>query len=209
MYIGVTAGLIDGYHHKRLGAAWMLFCWCCLRQTGQGEEGVICYGAVITYAQIAEEMNCSAANVRKWMRRLKQQSYVRVEPDRRGFRLFIKNPKKVRLSKLGQPKPTETVQTQHARSSTYGHSKPIHYIENAGTSEMLLRSELTKLLKNNNTTADAKPASVPLRFGELEKIKSIPLEKSPWEMEATRRKLLTQAEEIKRKYPSREREAAR
>jgi hypothetical protein len=40
MYLGVVAGLIDGRHHKRLGAAWMLFEWAVMRQTGQGQEGI-------------------------------------------------------------------------------------------------------------------------------------------------------------------------
>ena len=61
MYVGVTSGLVDGKHHKRLGAAWMLFLWCIMRQTGQGEEGIACYGAVVTYAAIACEMNCAKA----------------------------------------------------------------------------------------------------------------------------------------------------
>lgn len=203
MYLGVTAGLIDGCHHKRLGAAWMLFCWCCMRQTGQGEEGVICRGAVITYAEIADEMNCSPANVRKWMYRLTRQGYLRVEQDRRGLRVFIKNPKKTRLSKLGQPERVETAQLQHARPPSVGHSNSVHLIENASTSEILLRSDLTKRPKNNNTTADAKSASVSLSLKELGKIKTIPQEKTPREIDAQRRKLLTQAEEIKRKYPYR------
>jgi hypothetical protein len=97
MYVGITAGLIDGEHHKRLGSAWMLFQWCVLRQTGQGVEGIVCRGAVITYDQVAKEMNCSAAKVRKWMRRLIVYRYVRMERHRYGFTLFILNPKKFRV----------------------------------------------------------------------------------------------------------------
>jgi hypothetical protein len=153
MYLGVTAGLIDGRHHKRLGAAWMLFEWCIMRQTGQGEEGIICRGAIVTYAEIADEMNCSAANVRKWMHRLVQQGYVRVERDRRGLRVFIKNPKKIRLSKLAHSKPIVSVQVEHVRPSIDGYSKPIHAVEKTATSEKPLRNDLTKLPNNNNTDA--------------------------------------------------------
>jgi DNA-binding MarR family transcriptional regulator len=179
MYLGVTAGLIDGHHHKRLAAAWMLFEWCIMRQTGQGEEGVICRGAVITYAEIADEMNCSAANVRKWMHRLVQQGYVRVERDRRGLRAFIKNPKKIRLSKLARSKPNESVQVQHVRPSIDGHSKPIHAVEKTGTSEKPLRSDLTKLPKNNNTTAASKPDAVSIpSLKELTRQKTPPKSKT-------------------------------
>ena len=202
MYLGVTAGLIDGRHHKRLGAAWMLFEWCIMRQTGQGEEGVICRGAIITYAEIADEMNCSAANVRKWMHRLVQQGYIRVERDRRGLRVFIKNPKKIRLSKLAHSKAAESVQVEQVRPSIDGHSKPIHTVENAATSENLLRSDLTKLLKNNNTDAAAKAAAVPIpSMKEILKEKTVPRGKSQAELDATRRELLLQDARLRREHP--------
>ena len=65
MYLGVVAGLIDGRHHKRLGPAWMLFEWAIMRQTGQGEEGIVCRGATITYEQVAVEMNCPTCATQK------------------------------------------------------------------------------------------------------------------------------------------------
>lgn len=160
MYLGVVAGLIDGRHHKRLGAAWMLFEWAIMRQTGQGEEGIVCRGATIIYRQIADEMNCSAANVRKWMRRLIQQKYVRIEHDRYGFRLFILNPKKSRVSKLGQPESAPRVQTRYARVSADGRSKHIHPIEKSNPFDKLLQNNPTKLLKNNNTKPLAHAGSI-------------------------------------------------
>lgn len=203
MYLGVTAGLIDGRHHKRLGAAWMLFEWCIMRQTGQGQEGVICRGAVVTYAEIADEMNCSAANVRKWMHRLVEQGYVRVERDRRGLLVFIKNPKKIRLSKLARPKHPETVQVQQVRPSTDGRSKSIHSVENKGASENFLRSDLTKLLENNNATADANCASgLPPRLMKLGNQKSLPGRMNDAELDERRRELLIQAKRIMRDYPA-------
>jgi hypothetical protein len=159
MFVGVTAGLLDGRHHERLGAAWMLFVWCCCRQTGQGEEGIVSWGAVITYANIAEEMNCKRGTVREWMARLVEQKYIRVECDRRGIRVFVLNPKKFRVPRVQHSKPNVSVGSRHSRVSEPQHSKPIHAIENTATSESLLRNDLTKLLKNNNTYADAKTAS--------------------------------------------------
>lgn len=184
MYLGVVAGLIDGRHHKRLGAAWMLFEWCCMRQTGQGTEGIVCRGAVVTYAEIADEMNCKRGSVREWMARLVRQKYIRLERDRRGIRIFVLNPKKARVSKLQHSKPAVSVGNSVGRVPEVQHSKPIHAVGNTATSETLLRSDLTKLLKNNNTTASV---SVP----SLSREKAIPKQgKSPAEVDAERRRQL-------------------
>jgi hypothetical protein len=170
MYLGVVAGLIDGRHHRRLGAAWMLFEWCIMRQTGQGQEGIVCRGATITYGQIAEEMNCSSANVRKWMRRLIQQKYIRFERERYGFRLFILNPKKIRVSTLEQPGSVQGVQSRPSGMSTDEQSKGTHSIDKSSTSENLLQNNLTKLLKNYNSAslADARSIlfSIPEEMGQ-------------------------------------------
>lgn len=180
MYLGVTAGLIDGRHHKRLGAAWMLFLWCCCRQTGQGEEGIVCRGAVVTYAGIAEEMNCKRGSVREWMRRLVEQKYVRVERGRRGIRIFVLNPKKMRVSRIQHSKPVVSVENPHCRMPEPQHSKPIHAIENAVTFENLLQNDLTKLLKNNNTTAGAKSAPFIFPVSDLRAEQRQPQEQPPY-----------------------------
>jgi len=158
MYLGLTAGLIDGEHHKRLGAAWMLFAWCVLRQTGQGKEGIVCRGAVLTYQGIASEMNCQKGSVREWMRRLVNQGYIRTERDRRGIRIFVRNPKKIRLSQSQRSQTVVSVGTSTGRVLEPQHSKGIHPIDSKGASENLLQNNLTKLLKNNNTARTLKNA---------------------------------------------------
>jgi hypothetical protein len=200
MFVGVTAGLLDGRHHERLGAAWILFLWCCCRQTGQGEEGIVCRGAVITYADIAEEINCKRGTVREWMARLVEQSYVRVERDRRGIRVFVLNPKKFRVSEVQHSTPNVSVGTRHSRVSERQHSKPIHPVENTTTSETLLQNDLTKLLKNNDTTAASKPDAA--YISSLNREKTMPRGMSQAELDARRREMLLQAERIKRDYPS-------
>ena len=212
MYTGVVAGLVDGRHHKRLGPARMLFEWCIMRQTGQGinpatgkEEGVVCRGAVVTYAEIAEEMNCARGCVREWMARLIKEKYVRTERDRRGLRIFVLNPKKVRVSEVQLSKPIVTAGSPAGTGSEVQHSKPAYPAENAPTSEKLLQNDLTKLLKNNNTTAASKPDAVSLpSFKELVKEKTVPRSMSQAELDARRRKLLLQGEEIMRKYTPKE-----
>ena len=153
MFVGVTAGLLDGRHHERLGAAWMLFLWCCCRQTGQGTEGIVCRGHAVTYADIAGEINAKRSTVRDWMRRLVKQKYIRVERDRRGIRIFILNPKKFRVSKVQHSQSSQSVGTRHSRVSNSQHSQRGYAPRNKATYEMLLRNNLTKQLNNNKSAS--------------------------------------------------------
>ena len=191
MFVGVTAGLIDGRHHERLGAAWMLFLWCCCRQTGQGQEGIVARGAVVTYADIAEEMNCKRGSVREWMRRLVQQKYIRVERDRRGIRIFILNPKKFRVSKLQHSESVVSVGTTHCRVSKVRHSKQVHHARNKDICAALLRNNLTKLLPNNKT-------ALPSDFSTVETRRELQ------EQSERQRLLQEQKELILQKYPAKE-----
>jgi hypothetical protein len=204
MYTGVVAGLIDGRHHKRLGPARMLFEWCIMRQTGQGinpasgkEEGVVCRGAVVTYAEIAEEMNSPRGSVREWMARLINEKYVRTERDRRGLRIFVRNPKKFRVSEVQHSKPIVSAGSPAGSVSEVQHSKGIHPVENKDTSEKLLRNDLTKLLRITTLLRQRKPLP---SLSCLAKEKSIPRAKTERELDERRRLLLKQSEEIQAKY---------
>jgi hypothetical protein len=82
-------------------------------------------------------------------------------------------------------------------------SKPIHAVENPATSEKLLRSDPTKLPKNNNTAAAAKTAAgdfFSLLGKELGKQKGLPRGKTRRELDERRRFLLRQGEELVVKY---------
>ncbi len=165
MYTGVVAGLIDGRHHERLGPAWMLFVWCVMRQTGQGiepktgkQQGPVAGGNIVTYAEIAEEMNCKHRSVREWMPRLVREKYLRVEHDRRGIRIFVLNPKKFRVPENRQSKSVMHAGTSSVRVPEPWQSEGIHPVENTVTSETTLRNDLTKLPKNNNKDSLAKNA---------------------------------------------------
>jgi hypothetical protein len=200
MYLGLTAGLIDGQHHKRLGTAWMLFAWCVLRQTGQGKEGIVCRGSVLTYEGIASEMNCKKGSVREWMRRLVNQSYIRTERDRRGIRIFVRNPKKLRVSQSQHSQTPVTVGTSAGRVPESRHSKRAHPIQNKDGSKNLLQNDLTKHLKNNNTTAAPENGADHL-FSLLGKAKSIPTDRASQAQIAERERfLLRQAKEVMAKY---------
>jgi len=159
MFIGVVSGLIDGKHHKRLGPAWMLFCWCIMRQTGQGTEGIVARGATVTYESIAEEMNCSKWNVRNWLERLIAQKYIRIERERYGFRIFVLNPKKFRVTKRSQ---SESIQSDQAKSlsrTKVSHSRIVHHSRNKDTYAKLLQNNLLKPLLNNKTAFQPFPSS--------------------------------------------------
>jgi hypothetical protein len=198
MFLGVTAGLLDGLHHNRLGSAWMLFLWCCCRQTGQGvnsttgkEEGVVARGAVVTYADIAVEMNCKRGSVREWMRRLVEQKYIRIERDRRGIRVFILNAKKFRVSNPRHSKSGVSVGTGHSRVSNPRHSERGYVPRNKDTYAALLRNNLTKQLNNN------KNALAPF-FSTEEKRREL-------QAQTERQTLLArQKQEILAKYPPKE-----
>jgi hypothetical protein len=191
MFVGVTAGLLDGRHHERLGAAWMLFLWCCCRQTGQGTEGIVCRGHAVTYADIAEEMNCKRGTVRDWMRRLIEQKYIRVERERRGIHIFILNPKKFRVSKVQHSQSSQSVGTRHSRVSNPQHSQRAYAPRNKATYEKLLRNNLTKGLNNN------KRASLP-NFSTEENRRELQ------EQTARERLLQEQKKTILEKYPPKE-----
>jgi len=191
MFVGVTAGLLDGRHHERLGAAWMLFLWCCCRQTGQGQEGIVCRGAVITYSDIAEEMNCKRGTVREWMARLVEQKYVRVQRDRRGIRVFVLNPKKFRVSVVQHSKPRVSVGKSNLECRESQHSQCGYAPRNKDTYEKLLRNNLTKLLKNNKTALQPDFSTVENRR-ELQ------------EQTERQKLLLRQKKEILAKYPPKE-----
>lgn len=130
-----------------------------MRQTGQGVEGVVARGAPQTYASIGTEMNCSPSNVRKWMRRLIDQKYIRTERDQYGFRIFILNPKKVRVSKHRQSAQPQSVQTRTDRVSKYGRSAHVHHHRNKEVMSALLQNNLTKHLLNNKTAFETFPSS--------------------------------------------------
>jgi predicted transcriptional regulator len=218
MYTGVVAGLIDGRHHKRLGAAWMLFQWCIMRQTGQGinpatgkEEGVVCRGSAVSYADIAQEMNCSRGSVRDWMRRLIAQKYIRTKRDRRGIYVYVLNPKKFRVSKVQQSEQAQSVGNGTRRVSKVQHSKPFYPNENTGVFQKLLRKELTKTQNNNKKAAlpffstketRRENQNQPLCLDQMPERKTMPTHQEPTarELDERRRFLLRQAEQIKAKY---------
>src|SRR5260370_6484810 len=127
-----------------LSSAWMLSLWYCRRQTGQGinartgkEECIIARGSVVTYAEIAEEINSPRANVRKWMARLIEQKYIRTERDRRGIRIFVLNPKKFRVSMRGHSQSAQSAHKQHIRVPSNGHSQRTYAPPNKDTYEKL------------------------------------------------------------------------
>ncbi len=151
MFIGATAGLIDGKHHKRLGPAWMLFLWCVMRQTGQGTEGVVARGATVTHESIADEMNCTKRNVRNWLDRLVAQRYVRIEREQYGFRIFIANPKKARVTNLSHSQAVQSYQVKSVSNTKVSHSQAVHHFRNKDTYAKLLQNNLLKPLLNNKT----------------------------------------------------------
>jgi len=114
-------------------------------------------------------------NPQSRMRRLVAQKYIRTERDRRGIRIFVLNPKKFRVSKVRHSIHAVSVEKPNGTTMAARHSKEAHPAGNGATCQNLLQNNLTKPLKNNNTTAAAKSAAVSLAsIKELATAKTTP-----------------------------------
>jgi hypothetical protein len=201
LFVGLKSGLIDVEHQKRMRGAIWLFLWCIMRQTGEGKEGVCCRGCVVTYEQIAAETGYPRGNIRNWMRVLVRESYVRLEPQRYGFIIWIQKPRKFSVLKSRHPTLAEGVHNKSARMSLQGQSKPLHPIEKPATSELFLRNNLTKLPNNSNTDAAANTAAVSL--SSLSRQKAMPrAEMTERQQQERKMVLLKQLQKIQSKDAS-------
>lgn len=85
MYVGIKMGMISEEHRKRMGDAVWLFMWIVGRQTAQTKAGigVVCYGKPITFSQIEHETGFPIWTLRRWMKALEDEGYIRrkFEPD--------------------------------------------------------------------------------------------------------------------------------
>jgi len=103
MYVGLRAGIIHEKHYQKMGMSIWLFMWCVMRQTGQDENrGFVDYGSLFTYARISAETGFKEQTVRKWMRVLVSEGYVRLEHEHSGIRIWLLKPKKEKRKSSGK-----------------------------------------------------------------------------------------------------------
>jgi len=218
-WIGAKGGLLEKKHVKKMGQAVWLFLYFLRGQTGVNEagEGIFQYGHPITLDQISSDFGgVPTRTIRKWCHRLRRAGYIRIEPhSNRGVTVWVakgKNKtKKLRVAtKLESQLGLESKKLASQNGREFGNSRPFSVKDSAQAIEAtevagpIPKGFIPKTLSYYNKPAAAQTAAgVSFPFTELAKAKSVPQEKSPWEIDTKRRELLTQAEEIKRKYPTR------
>jgi hypothetical protein len=195
-------------------------------------EGVFNYGHPTTLEQVSNDLNGTpVATIRRWVARLKRTNYIRAEEHSHyGITIWIsKGKSKTRVARLHTevtPKlRTKTGQSSRAemngKSDTSGAEMNANDISsrhnlNANTGEVSPQPAESKTIGELSETPIPKDlTSVNLTyykkqffssFSSLGKKKTLPQEKptpSGQQIEARRRKLLAQAEQLSRKYPCR------
>jgi hypothetical protein len=99
---GVTAGLIDQKHAKKMGgSALFLFLWAVRRQTSTTKDGwgVVLYGRDVTYQAIKRETNFPLRTLQRWMDLLISEGYLRTQLGQHGMKIFIAKQKKFKPGK--------------------------------------------------------------------------------------------------------------
>lgn len=227
LWSGLKGGIFDAKHTKAMGSAIWLFGYLCMRQTQLNEagEGVVRYGNPTSRADIAADTGWSDSNVKRWTVRLVRVGYIRtVRSGNDGLIFFIKkgknkakNPKcsprflphsqgEVRCngsSSVGLEKCRPDSQVGLHETNSRAESAPT-WASNLPENQATAPSPTTLIPKNpfyykTKWLADAHP-SVTFLLKEVAKAKAIPKAKTERELDATRRLLLKQAEEIKAKY---------
>ena len=234
-WIGAKGGLLEDKHIRAMGPSVWMFLYLLRGQTGLNKfgEGVFHYGHPTTLKQVSNDLNGTpVATIRRWVARLKRHHYIRVEPhSHHGITIWIsKGKSKTRVARL-QTQVTPKVRTktgQTSRAKVNGKSETSRaemnaneissrHDSNANVSGVASQPEESKEFGAFSEPPTPKGSTSENLFNYnkafessislLGKEKSIPQAKTPQEIDATRRKLLIQAEEIKRKYPSKEKES--
>jgi hypothetical protein len=199
-------------------------------------EGVFNYGHPTTLKQVSYDLNGTpVATIRRWVARLKKTNYIRVEDHSHyGITIWIsKGKSKTRVARL-HTEVTPKVRARTGQSpraemngkfdtssaemnandissrhdlNTNARGASLHSVESK-TVAVIPRRPIPKGFTSENLSNYNKAFTSP--FSLLSKEKNIPEEKptpSGQQLEARRRMLLKQAEQLTRKYPSGEREA--
>jgi hypothetical protein len=230
-WTGLQGGLLDKKHYLKMGMSVWLFGYLTRSQTALNKagEGVVNYGHPLTFEQISDDLKgISTRTIRLWTARLRREGYIRTEThSNNGVTFWIMKAKQ----KTKQPKfanPTETQRVMHSRHNSVGSPEnsrhnsvgsevnsrhPIVPSQNKIPAQTLAdvplaavsdsptpKGSTSKNLSYYNNTAAAKTAADLL--SPLAKDKSVPRGKSPRELDARRREMLSQAERIKAKYPA-------
>lgn len=217
-----------------MGVTVWMFMYLLRNQTGLnvGGEGVVNYGHPLTLMQISTDFKGTPeGTLRRWIARLRGKGYIRTEPhSNNGLTFWIaKGKSKTKVPRIRYEvalKPTKNSRAKMNGSSN--NSRAELHLKEPSSRDNLHGSSSIGILQPTGTKGVAPVPEAPTpkdftsknllyynnaatpSFSLLGKEKSIPQEKptpSAMQIEARRRILVKQAEQIKRNYPSSEREA--
>jgi len=216
---GLKGGIFEQKHYVAMGDAIFLFGWLTTRQTQVNDagEGMSQYGNPVTDKQIATDTGFTVRNIRLWRKRLTRTGYIHtVRASNLGLIYFVhkakhkaKNPKPSTRYFPAELQPNGNHKVSHFNVTP--ESKVLHqsvttltpkchtYADKSLVSETLAQITNTlipKHLSNYNTQA-----SVSSLIGEAAKAKAVTRAPSQASLDAKRRELLQQGEEMKRTYP--------
>lgn len=218
-WIGAKGGLLEEKHRAAMRESVWLFLYLLLRQThiNQAGEGVVRYGNPVSRTAIAEDTGWSDRRIKRWTARLVATNYIRtVRLGNDGLIFFIKKAKS-----KAKIRPEAHAPQAHGNAQV---GPQMHRPLCQGGPEMDRRSgqKCTDLFKevfayqsdapiptssntkhpsyyNTTPLADAR-CSLPSLIRETAQTKPPPRAKTEQEVDETRRLLLKQGEQIKRKY---------
>jgi hypothetical protein len=227
-WTGLQGGLLDKKHYLKMGMAIWLFGYLTRSQTGLNEagEGVVNYGHPLTFDKISDDLKgISVRSIRLWAARLRRESYIRTEThSNNGMTFWIAKAKsKTKVPRVVYEKSaqnsrhnsvTSSKNSRHDTVTSEGDSRyPSVTSQNKIPPQIVPHAALTSFFNSStpkdstsenpsyyNNTAAAKAAADLL--SPLIRAKSLPRAKSQRELDARRREILLQAEEVKQKYPT-------
>lgn len=224
-WIGAKGGLIDLKHYLKMRESVWLFLYLLRNQTAlnQAGEGVVNYGHSLRIRDIASDMKgIPERTIERWLGRLKREGYIRTEyHSNQGITFWIaKGKAKTRKVKVTREQALGILNSPPQMAESFPNSPPDvagsslisppqiveeseEAVENAALAIPTPKdftSENPSYYNKDAGAHDAPLSSLSLKE-VLRKIQT-PVRSSQAELDETRRKLLLQAEEIKRKYPS-------
>jgi hypothetical protein len=223
---GLKGGLFEEKHYRAMRESIWFFGWLCVRQSQINEsgEGLPHYGNPLRDEEVSADTGFSIRTIQSWRTKLIRTGYIHTtRVGNAGLVYFIHKAK----HKAKNPKPSTRYFPAELQPS--GNYKVSHnpaglnpkvsqhpagtcaetcdtYAANPSENQVVSRNAKTltpKHLSNYKTDPRAKDARSPLSsFKEILKEKTVPRSMSAAELDARRRELLLQGEEIMRKHPA-------
>ena len=228
-WIGAKGGLLDQKHIQKMRMAVWMFMYLLRNQTGLnvGGEGIVSYGHPLTLSTISDDFKGTPqGTIRRWIVRLRRAGYIRTEEhSNRGLTFWIAKAKsKTKVPRIQHEVTPKVAKNSRAKMNGRLENSRPELSGNQHSSRDNLNGSFSQTISQFNESqgigafsetptpkgfTSKNPlyynnASIPV-LSLLGKEKSIPPEKptpSAMQIEARRRMLLRQAEQLAKKYSS-------